>query len=110
MQVREPVVRADDYLELLLMNILENAVVHNDKKIRRVWVTVNKLKRGYEVLVRDNGPGLTESKKEFLFDPEKRFGGVGVHQAMSIVRKYGGRISVHDRITGDPSQGTEFLI
>ena len=110
MQVREPVVRADDYLELLLMNILENAVVHNDKRIRRVWVTVNEVGRGYEVLISDNGPGLTESKKESLFDPERRFGGVGVHQAMSIVRKYHGRISVHDRMTGDPDQGAEFLI
>ncbi|MHA1483917.1 MAG: ATP-binding protein, partial [Candidatus Thorarchaeota archaeon] len=62
------------------------------------------------VLISDNGPGLTESKKEFFFDPERRFGGVGVHQAMSIVRKYHGRISVHDRITGDPGQGAEFLI
>jgi len=110
MQVTEPVVRADDYLELLLMNILENAVVHNDKRIRRVWVTVNEVERGYEVLISDNGPGLTESKKESLFDPERRFGGVGVHQAMSIVRKYHGRISVHDRMTGNPGQGAEFLI
>jgi len=110
MRVREPVVRADDYLELLLMNILENAVVHNDKRIRRVWVTVNEVERGYEVLISDNGPGLTESKKESLFDPERRFGGVGVHQAMSIVRKYHGRISIHDRMTGDLGQGAEFLI
>lgn len=110
MQVREPVVHADDYLELLLMNILENAVVHNDKRIRHVWVTVNEVERGYEVLISDNGPGLTELKKEALFDPERRSGGVGVHKAMNIVRKYHGRISVHDRMTGDPSQGAEFLI
>jgi signal transduction histidine kinase len=110
LRVREPVVRADDYIEFLFMNILENAVVHNDKRIRHVWVRVNEVERGYEVLISDNGPGLTEPKKEFLFDPERRFGGVGVHQAMSIVRKYHGRISVHDRITGDPDQGAEFRI
>ncbi len=110
MQVQEPVVRADEYLEFLLMNILENAVVHNDKKIRQVWVTMNDVERGYEVLISDNGPGLTESKKEVLFDPGRRFGGVGVHQALRIAHKYGGRVSVHDRITGNPSQGAEFLI
>lgn len=110
MRVREPVVRADDYLELLLMNILENAVIHNHKRIRHVWVRVNEVERGYQVLISDNGPGLTEPKKESLFDPERRFGGVGVHQAMSIVRKYHGRISVHDRMTGNPGQGAEFLI
>ncbi|MHA1806536.1 MAG: PAS domain S-box protein [Candidatus Thorarchaeota archaeon] len=110
MQVQEPVVRADEYLEFLLMNILENAVVHNDKRIRQVWVTVKDFETGYEVLISDNGPGIVESKKEVLFDPERRFGGVGVHQAMSIAHKYGGRVSVHDRIAGNPSQGAEFLI
>ncbi|GAH07384.1 unnamed protein product, partial [marine sediment metagenome] len=110
MQVQEPVVRADEYLEFLLMNILENAVVHNDKRIRQVWVTVNDVEKGYEVLISDNGPGIAESKKKVLFDPGRRFGGVGVHQAMSIAHKYGGRVIVHDRITGNPSQGAEFLI
>lgn len=110
MQVQEPVVRADEYLEFLLMNILENAVVHNNKKKRHVWVTVKYVESGYEVLISDNGPGLNESKKEVLFDPGRRFGGVGIHQAMSIAHKYGGRVSVHDRITGNSSQGAEFLI
>ncbi len=110
MQVQEPVVRADEYIEFLLMNILENAVVHNNKKIRHVCVKVDEAERGYEVLISDNGPGLTESEKEVLFDQERRFGGVGVHQAMSIAHKYGGRISVRDRIIGNPSQGAEFLI
>jgi len=110
MQVQELAVRADEYLEFLLMNILENAVIHNNKKIRHVWVTVNDVEKGYEVLISDNGPGLAESQKEVLFDPGRRFGGVGVHQAMSIAHKYGGRISVRDRITGNSSQGAEFLI
>jgi signal transduction histidine kinase len=110
LRVQKPVVRADDYLEFLFMNILENAVVHNDKRTRHVWVRETEVGRGYEVLISDNGPGLTEPKKESLFDPERRFGGVGVHQAMSIVRKYHGRISVHDRMTEDPGQGAEFLI
>ncbi len=110
MRVQEPVVRADEHLEFLLMNILENAVVHNNKKIRHVWVTVDEVEKGYAVLISDNGPGLAESQKEVLFDPGRRFGGVGVHQAMSIAHKYGGRVSVHDRITGNSSQGAEFLI
>jgi len=110
MQVQEPVVRADEYIEFLLMNILENAVVHNDKRIKHIWVTVNDVEMGYEVLISDNGPGLAESKKKVLFDPGRRFGGVGVHQAMTIAHKYGGRVSVHDRIIGNPSQGAEFLI
>ncbi|NHI82978.1 MAG: PAS domain S-box protein [Candidatus Thorarchaeota archaeon] len=109
-QVQKPLVYADRYLEHLLMNILENAVVHNNKKVRCIWVTVNEIERGYEISISDNGPGLTESEKESLFDPERRFGGVGVHQAISIIRKYGGRILVRDRIPNHQSQGIELLI
>lgn len=110
MHVKEPVVQADEYLEFLLMNILENAVVHNDKKIRQVWVTVTEVDNGYELRIGDNGPSLSESKKEVLFDPERRYGGIGIHQAMIIARKYNARVSVRDRIAGNPSEGAEFLI
>ncbi len=94
----------------LLENLLENAVIHNNKSPRRVWVTLRKAKGGYEVSIADNGSGVSDKKKESLFDPERRFGGVGIHQALRIAQKYDGHISVDDRIADDSSQGAKFQL
>ncbi len=106
----QPTVFADKYLGNLLMNILENAILHNDKKSRRVWLDLREAKGGYEVVIADNGPGIANDKKENLFDQSRRFGGVGVHQAFKIIQKYGGHITVQDRVPRDSSKGAEFHI
>jgi len=109
-KVRRAIIYADQYLMTLLANLLENAVIHNNKRPRRVWVALRKAKGGFEISIADNGPGITDERKENLFDPERRFGGVGIHQALRIARKYDGHISVDDRVANDSSQGAEFLV
>ncbi len=101
---------ADRHLLHMLMNILENAVVHNDRQPRKVWVVLGKSEGGVTITIADNGPGISDGKKEGLFDPDRRFGGVGVHQAQRICQKYGGRISVADRVPGDSGRGAEFCV
>ncbi len=107
---QQPNVFADKYLGNLLMNILENAILHNDKKKKRIWLGLKEVEGGYEVVVADNGPGIDNDTKENLFDQSRRFGGVGVHQAFKIAQKYGGQISVQDRVPGDSNKGAEFHI
>ena len=58
----------------------------------------------------DNRPGISDEKKEILFDPERRFGGVGIHQALRIAQKYDGHISIDDRVANDSSQGAKFRL
>lgn len=108
--VDEAFVLADQYLSYAIENLLENAVVHSDKKEKRVWISLEKEDDGYDLCVEDNGPGMTDERKESLFDPERRFGGVGVHQSIRIVKKYGGFMAVEDRVKGDPSQGARFRV
>ncbi|MGY5862030.1 MAG: PAS domain S-box protein [Candidatus Thorarchaeota archaeon] len=107
---QQPIVFADKYLGNLLMNIMENAILHNDKKTRRIWLDLREATEGYEVVIADNGPGIDNEKKENLFDQSRRFGGVGVHQAFKIIQKYGGHITVQDRVPDDSSKGAEFHI
>ncbi|MHA2205548.1 MAG: PAS domain S-box protein [Candidatus Thorarchaeota archaeon] len=64
----------------------------------------------YELVISDNGPGITDSVKRNLFDPTSRFEGVGFHLAHHIVKKYGGSIEVLDRVHGDPSQGKKIRV
>ena len=108
--VKDPLVFADEFLEQLLTNILENAVEHSEKRVRRVWVELRESAEDYTVSIKDNGPGISDEEKETLFDPSRRFGGVGIHQSIRILQKHGGHMTVHDRVSSDPNQGSEFRI
>ena len=106
----DPVVRADPYFENLLRELLENAVKHNPKKAKQVWVRLTQRDDGFEIAVSDNGPGMSKKMKLSLFDLEKRLGGVGAQQVKHIVDKYRGHIIVVDRVEDNPKQGVEIRV
>ncbi|MFW9844629.1 MAG: ATP-binding protein [Candidatus Thorarchaeota archaeon] len=103
-------VLADGYINVLLLNLLENAVIHNPNRRKRVWVKLNSVVDGFEVRIADNGLGLSDKQKIEILDPSRRFGGIGVHQARNIVNKYGGHLFVVDRVRDEPTKGAEFRI
>jgi PAS domain S-box-containing protein len=103
-------VHADVFIEQLFSNIIENGVEFNKSKNRKLWINIQELENGYQVSITDNGQGISGDKKESLFDPTRRFGGIGIHQSIRILQKYGGHISVYDRVPSDYSQGTEFRL
>ncbi|MFW9807526.1 MAG: PAS domain S-box protein, partial [Candidatus Thorarchaeota archaeon] len=107
---RDAIVEADDFLELLLSNIIMNAIEHNPNSDKKVWVKLTEGEIGYTVSIADNGIGIPDTLKKSLFDTSRRFGGLGLHTAQFIAEKYNGRIEVHDRVHGDSSQGAEFRI
>ncbi|MDH4213649.1 MAG: PAS domain S-box protein [Candidatus Thorarchaeota archaeon] len=104
------IVEADEFLEQLLTNLIENAVEHNPNPEKKVWVTLFKSGDGFEISVSDNGHGLSEALKIAIFDVTRRYGGVGLLQSKQICDKYGGRIAVRDRVQGQPGEGAEFSI
>jgi PAS domain S-box-containing protein len=108
--ISEANVMADRYLEHMLINLLENGVEHNPYPDRLLRVALVDKEEGYELTISDNGPGIPDKQKEWIFDVGRRFGGVGLHQVKQIVEKYKGRIEVLDRIHGDPRQGAQFRV
>jgi signal transduction histidine kinase len=106
----DSLIDADQFLEQLLGNIIENAIEHNPREKRTVWVTLKSSGDGYEVAIGDNGQGISGSLKTAIFDVSRRYGGVGLHQSKQICDKYGGRIEVRDRLKGQPTKGVEFII
>ncbi len=103
-------VRADSALDHLLRNILENAIKHNPRDDPIIWIKGSSLGDEFLLCISDNGPGLPDSKKKDLFNPSRRYGGVGLHLVTKIARKYGCHISVDDRVKGDPEQGLRICI
>ncbi len=107
---QEAKIPADEYLEYLITNLVENAVQENPRETKKVWVSLSEGVNGYELSVKDNGCGLPDDRKEELFDSSRRYGGIGLHQVKQIAGKYGGYVHVKDRVPEDYSQGAEFIV
>lgn len=109
-EVENALIEADDFLELMISNIMMNAIEHNPNREKTVWVKLREGESGYILSIADNGSGIPDAVKSSLFDTSRRFGGLGLHTANYIAEKYNGRIEVHDRVEGNPRYGAEFRI
>ncbi len=103
-------IESDRFLEILICELIENAVIHNEREEKKVWVSLKKSDGGCYLSISDNGLGIPDKRKAELFNASRRFGGVGLHQVRQIVEKYGGSIEIRNRIRSDPNQGAEFLV
>lgn len=108
--VDEAQILADEFLELVITNIVMNAIEHNPKEYKNVWIDIGEDEKGYSISVSDDGLGIGDKRKKELFDMSRRYGGVGLHQSNQIIEKYGGSITVADRIDGTPTKGARFII
>lgn len=96
-------VRADELLETLFSNLLENSIRHSD--CDRIKISV--LPKGDEVLIlfEDNGVGIPDEKKEKILERgfkegENAGSGLGVYLVKKIVDNYGGRLEIKDSELG----------
>ncbi len=106
----EAFIEANEYLTVLLAQLMQNAVIHNPREAKAIWIRLDEHHEDYELSVADNGSGIPDSRKQSLFDSSRRYGGIGLHLAHHIMDRYGGRIAVRDRVEGDPSQGADFWV
>ena len=100
-------VYADQALSQLIWNLLENAVIHNPKDESEKFVAVSGSTTGttFTLSVSDNGAGIPDDKKSELFNPTRRYGGVGLHLVRRLAEKYGSAPKVRDRVDGHPEEG-----
>jgi signal transduction histidine kinase len=98
---REPVAQA-------LLNLLLNAIRQTPAG-RRVTLLARAERRGVELVVRDEGPGVAAAERERIFDPfYSTTGGTGLGLAVvkRVVADMGWRVSVGDA----PGGGAEFRL
>ena len=103
----EVVVYADQALSQLIWNLLENAVIHNPKHESEKSVSISGSISGdtFTLTVADSGSGIPDDKKKELFNPSRRYGGVGLHLVRRLAEKYGSTPKVLDRVEGHPEEG-----
>lgn len=99
-------------LEQVFRNVLENSIAASNGKVH-VRITYGDAeidgRSALRVVVRDQGPGLTEEQRSRIFEPfysTKTEGtGLGMALAKRIIDAHGGRIEV-----GDASPGAEIIV
>ena len=102
---------ADDMLESVFRNLLNNAIVHNDKQLPKVEVSATADDGVVRIRVADNGPGIPDDRKEQIFDEGERSldsegTGLGLYLVRTLVDRYGGDVWVEDN---DP-EGSVFVV
>jgi signal transduction histidine kinase len=103
-------------LDLILRNLIDNAIKHHDRQVGRVVVTGHPTVRGLDITVADDGPGIPPEWHEAIFEPFRRIedgdsegsSGIGLALVRRTIEAAGGRIAV----ASDPAKqrGTTFTV
>lgn len=109
----DAVVMADEMLSSVFVNLIGNSIKYSGPSPR---IVIRVVPRGTEteVSIEDNGHGIPDPLKPLVFERFQRGDltvsgkGLGLFICRSLIARYGGLISVEDRVSGDPSQGTTF--
>ena len=99
--IPQTTVVADDMLHSIFRNLLTNAIQHNDREVPTV--SVSALERDETVVVRvaDDGPGVSDEKKDEIFGKGTKGGestgtGIGLYLVETLIETYGGSVRVED--------------
>lgn len=113
-------INADYLLIDVFENIILNAIKHNDQDIKKIHVKFYREENENQRLIRmefkDNGLGIENFWKDKVFlrgfegNSDRRGMGLGLYLVKTIINIYGGLIRVEDRIKGDHSKGSKFII
>ncbi|KQC05036.1 MAG: hypothetical protein APR53_08650 [Methanoculleus sp. SDB] len=101
---------ADDLISEIFYNLIGNSVKFGGEDVE-VFIRVEERQPGYEITVEDTGQGIPDTLKNVIFDrfqrgTKKAAGkGLGLYIVRTLVERYGGTISVHDRVPGHAGQG-----
>ncbi len=113
-------VLANDLLLDVFENVLINSVLYNKNQTVEIEINISSVKEDEKTYIKlefkDNGIGINDTRKKQIFTKKikKSIGSRGMGLGLSLVAKLldlcEGRIWVEDRIKGDYTQGSNFVI
>jgi len=117
---RELFILGNDLLKDVFDNILNNAIKHNKNPTVEIKIRISKQARKCVNYLKmeflDNGKGVSDTRKENIFyrgyrEIKSVHGmGLGLSLAKKIIETCNGEIWVEDRVKGDYSKGSNFVI
>ena len=114
------IIQANELMHDVFENIINNAIHHNKNPVVEIMIRISKIEKDginyYKFNFIDNGMGITDKRKEKIFqrgfmeDKSLRGMGLGLSLVKKIIDSYNGQIWVEDKIQGDHSKGSNFII
>ncbi|NHJ25556.1 MAG: sensor histidine kinase [Candidatus Lokiarchaeota archaeon] len=111
---------ANDLLLDVFENILMNSIIYNKSEIIEIDILISELtelnKQFIKLEFKDNGIGIDDNrKKEILLESHSKSKnskgmGIGLSLVSNLINLYGGRMWIEDRIVGDSSKGSNFIL
>ena len=113
-------IQGNELLRDVFENLIQNAVKYNHNPVVEIVIRINSIqdieKKHLKLEFMDNGIGIIEKSKWAIFDRGYRVDGniggrgLGLSLVKKIVNSYKGQIWVEDKIEGDFSKGSNFII
>ncbi len=116
MHDKSVVVLANDLLLDVFEILLFNAKMYNNNSSIEILIFVSKQDDSIRIECRDNGMGIIQSQKQEIFQrgkcERKSTGGIGLGLSLvnKIISSYSGKIWIEDRIKGDYTKGSNFIL
>jgi len=108
-------VLADDLIEEIFSNLIGNAIKFGGPDVD-VTISVREEGETVSVTVADNGPGIPDDLKPWVFERKvrgatKKSGkGLGLNIVRMLAERYGGSVRAGDRIPGRPEEGAAIIV
>ncbi len=113
-------VMANKLLRDVFSNLVGNAIKHSKGNGINIDLKLENAsengKNYYKVSVEDNGPGVPDDIKDKVFNrlqrgqTKTRGLGLGLYLVKSLVDSYHGKVWVEDRVEGDHTKGSRFVV
>lgn len=110
---------ANPFISDAFSNIIHNAIKYSNKPVT-ININMTQQKENgklyCKVIIEDNGVGIPDKRKHGIFEREKNIGymagskGIGLSLVHSIIEDLNGTIWVEDRVQGDYTKGSKFII
>ncbi|MGA1820168.1 MAG: PAS domain S-box protein [Thermoplasmatota archaeon] len=108
-------VLAEPLLQEAFFNVYHNALKYHREEVVNVETSVSEDNGRVIITISDTGPGIPDDRKVTIFDrvkePMKRqHTGLGMAIVKALIERYDGTVEVTDRVPGDHSKGSRFII
>lgn len=110
---------ANQLLKDVFSNLIDNSIKHSEGSLVIIISTsaiYADKKMFCRIIVEDSGPGIPDNKKANLFNfsmvtRQKAVGkGLGLYLVKTLVEDFRGKIFVEDRVPGDYTKGSKFVV
>jgi len=111
---------ANELLSEVFENILINSIKYNRNRIVKIEILGSVIdihnKSYVKFEFKDNGIGIDDARKEIIFQEtsmksrHSRGMGIGLSLVAKLIELYGGNIWVENRIRGDSTKGSNFIV